>query len=355
MKNNDKLQQKMSWIYLGNLIFFFAPLFFVTFTPWQWLVMGGGLSAFLYCYFWAYRCTLEQMALPIIGIVVVASALTPINPGTISMFAYAGFFIGFAYSLRRYLTLMVALVALIFALNHLFTVAWTEFLTFGIPIILGVSALGWVEQARLKQRLAQQQSEDEIKQLAAMVERERIARDLHDILGHTLSSIVLKANLANKLLGHNQVEGAQQQLQELSDIARAALSQVRHSVSGYKHLGLTAEVAKLFNLLRDAGFSSELVGEVPSLQPRQETTLILVLTELVTNVIRHSKGDVCQLHFSRSNKEFQIRFNDNGQISSINEGNGVTGMRERLAAIGGQLVLTQQNGFCATITLTLQE
>jgi two-component system sensor histidine kinase DesK len=64
---------------------------------------------------------------------------------------------------------------------------------------------------------------------------------------------------------------------------------------------------------------------------------------------------VCQLHFSCSNKEFQIRFNDNGQISSINEGNGVTGMRERLAAIGGQLVLTQQNGFCATITLTLQE
>ncbi len=345
----------MSWVYLINLIFYFIPLFTVRFALWQYVSMAAALLLFLACYFWAHRSSHHNMHWPILGIVLIAALITPINPGSVSMFAFASFFIGFAYSLRRYLLLMTLLLGLLVLLDQMLTIPWHMFLIMGMPVVLAVSLLGRAEQAKQRHYLATQQSEDEIKQLAAMVERERIGRDLHDILGHTLSSVILKADLATKLLAHQQTEAAQQQLAELSQIARDALSQVRQSVSGYKHQGLTAEVAKLLGRLRDAGFQVELTGEIPQLNSRMETTLILALTELVTNVMRHSKGDCCQLQFLQQDNNLHICLSDNGKAAEITEGNGITGLRERLAAIGATLALHQQNGVAATIQLPLQE
>uniref|UniRef100_A0A486XLY7 Sensor histidine kinase n=1 Tax=Rheinheimera sp. BAL341 TaxID=1708203 RepID=A0A486XLY7_9GAMM len=355
MTSYDRLESKLSWVYLINLIFYFIPLFTVRFELWQYISMAAALLLFLLCYFWAYRCSRSDMHWPIAGIVLVASLITPVNPGSISMFAYAGFFIGYAYPLRRFLLLMTLLVALLVLLEQTLTIHWNLFLIMGVPIVLAVSLLGRAEQAKHKHRLAEQQSEDEIKQLATMVERERIARDLHDILGHTLSSIILKADLAEKLLTRQHTDAAQQQLSELSQIARDALAQVRQSVSGYKHQGLTAETTKLLSRLRDAGFQAVLKGEIPQLDTRRETALILALTELVTNVIRHSKGDSCSLSFVQQGDEFIICLSDNGQTSEIKEGNGISGLRERLAAIGATLTLQQQDGLTARIQLPRPE
>ncbi|MDP5138711.1 histidine kinase [Rheinheimera baltica] len=351
----DKLESKLSWIYLINLVFYFIPLFVMRFAIWEYLSMAAALMLFLLCYFWAYRCQSNELHWPIAGIVLVASLITPVNSGSIAMFAYAGFFIGFAYSLTRYLLLMALMFALLVVLDISLNIEWQLFLIMGLPIVLGVSLLGRAEQAKLRHRIAGRQSEDEIKQLATMVERERIGRDLHDILGHTLSSIILKADLAEKLLARQHTDAAQQQLYELSQIARDALSQVRQSVSGYKHSGLTAEVAKLLNRLRDAGFQAELQGEVPQLDSRRETALILALTELVTNVMRHSKGEHCQLTFVTQHNSLEICINDNGRCETIIEGNGLRGLRERLAAIGGSLTTQHINGFSAAIQLPLQE
>ncbi|NRQ41762.1 sensor histidine kinase [Rheinheimera sp. YQF-2] len=351
----DRLESKLSWVYLINLIFYIIPLFTVRFTLWQYLSMAAALLLFLFCYFWAYRCSRRDMHWPIAGIIVVATLITPVNPGSISMFAYAGFFIGFAYPLRRFLLLMALLITLLVTLDLTLTIHWNLFLIMGVPIVLAVSLLGRAEQAKHKHRLAELQSEDEIKQLATMVERERIARDLHDILGHTLSSIILKADLAEKLLARQHTDAAQQQLSELSQIARDALSQVRQSVSGYKHQGLAAEITKLLSRLRDAGFQAVLKGDIPQLDARRETALILALTELVTNVIRHSKGDSCSLSFLQQGNEFSICLNDNGQAIEIKEGNGIAGLRERLAAIGASLALQQHDGVTARIQLPLQD
>jgi len=355
MTANDHLQKKLSWIYLFNLVFFFIPLFTVRYSWWQYVVMGIALAAFLGCYFWAYHCNRKQMVKPTIGIVLVAVLITPINPGSIAMFSYAGFFIGYANSLIRYVLQIAGLMLLLIGLNFTITIHWPHFLHIGLPIVLGVSFLGWVEQQNMLRRLSQQQSADEIKQLATMVERERIGRDLHDILGHTLSSIILKADLAEKLLSRQQSAAAQQQLTELSQIARDALSQVRQSVSGYTHQGLTTETGKLLGRLRDAGFQATLTGNIPILDSRRETAIILALTELVTNVMRHSKGDSCQLSFQQQGADLLICLSDNGCSSEMKEGNGITGLRERLAAIGAKLSLQQQQGVSATIQLSLQE
>ncbi|MBZ9613216.1 sensor histidine kinase [Rheinheimera maricola] len=351
----DKLESKLSWVYLINLIFYIIPLFTVRFVLWQYVSMAMALLLFLLCYFWAYRCSRNDMHWPIAGIVLVATLITPVNPGSVAMFAYAGFFIGYAYSLRHFLWLMAALVAVLLLLELTLTIPWRLFLYMGVPIVLGVSFLGRAEQAKQRHRAAELQSEDEIKQLATMVERERIARDLHDILGHTLSSIILKADLAEKLLARQQADAAQQQLTELSQIARDALGQVRQSVSGYKHQGLSVAVTKLLSRLRDAGFQAVLKGEIPQLDARRETALILALTELVTNVIRHSKGDSCSLSFLQQGSEFSICLSDNGQSVAITEGNGISGLRERLAAIGASLTLQQQHGVSALIQLPQQE
>lgn len=352
---NLRLEQKMSWVYLINLVLFLAPLLFVPYQLWHYAAMLVALLAFLWCYFKAYRSISTQMHWPVLGIVLIATAIAPINPGAISFFAFAAFFIGFAYALRRYLLLMTGLCAIVIALDLSELILWPYFLLFGLPAILGVSLLGRVEQQRQLRLRHEQQSQDEIKQLATMVERERIGRDLHDILGHTLSSIILKADLAEKLLARQQTAAAQQQLTELSTIARNALSQVRQSVSGFKHQGLIAEVAKLLSRLRDAGFQVELNGEIPQLDSRRETTLILALTELVTNIMRHSQGDSCQLRFMSSDQLVQLELTDNGKATEFKEGNGLTGLRERLSAIGAHLTVQQDQGFTATIALPLTE
>lgn len=352
---NLRLEQKMSWVYLLNLMIFLAPLLFVPFPLWHYAAMAVALISFLYCYFAAYRQKSSQMLWPVLGIVVIATLIAPINPGAISMFSFAGFFIGFACKLRLYLLLMAALCAILITLDVTGLILWPYFLLLGLPVVIGVSLLGRVEQQRQLRLRQEQQSHDEIKQLGAMVERERIGRDLHDILGHTLSSIILKADLTEKLLARQQAEAAQQQLTELSAIARDALSQVRQSVSGFKHQGLTAEVAKLLSRLRDAGFQVELSGEIPQLDSRRETTVILALTELVTNIMRHSQGDSCYLSFITSDQHVQLVLADNGKVTAWQEGNGITGLRERLSAIGACLTLQQDQGFSAIIDLPLQE
>jgi len=351
----DKLRQKMSWVYLINLIFYLIPLITVRFATWQYLSMAAALLLFILCYFWAYRCRSRDMHWPIIGMTTVAVLITPVNPGSISMFAYAGFFIAFAYPFKRYLLLIAAMVSLLLLLNWQLDIKWPYFITMGVPIVIAVSLFGRIERARLRQQVAEQQSADEIKQLAAMVERERIARDLHDILGHTLSSIALKADLAQKLLARNNAADATTQLNELSQIARDALSQVRQSVSGFKHQGLTAEVGKLLARLRDAGFAAELIGEIPSLTTRQESAIILALTELVTNVIRHSRGAHCTLQFTKQADSWQICLSDDGNVDALREGNGLSGLRERLAALGGSLAIAYQQGVQACISVPVKE
>ena len=355
MRSALEFEQRTSWVHLVHLIFFFFPLFFVRFSPLHYGLMALALASFLYCYFWAYRSGPNNIHWPLTGIVLTAILITPINPGALSLFIYASFFVAFAYPMRLFLLCLAGLVAIMLALDTVFTLHWELFLPMGIPLVLAVGLIGRYERLRQQKVIQDHQSTDEIKQLAAMVERERIARDLHDILGHTLSSIILKADLAEKLLVHQKTDEAQQQLGELSQVARDALSQVRQSVSGYKHQGLNIEVSKLLGRLRDAGFQAELKGDLPELNSRQETAVILALTELVTNVIRHSRGDYCQLQWSQQADQLIICLTDNGPCKEVYEGNGITGLRERLAAVGGALSLSASDGVSACIQLPLTE
>lgn len=352
-----QLPANRGWLYLANLAFFFLPWLAMRFSYLQYALMSVGLALFVWCYFRAYQRPAHQMALPVAAMLLIAIVLTPLNPGVVSLFSYVSFFIGFALPRSQALLGIASLVLLQLLLDWALALPWRDFLFFAIPAIMMVGGLGMLEQRTQRLQWQQQQSTDEIKQLAAMVERERIARDLHDILGHSLSSIALKADLAGKLLAKQQLTQAAQQLDELSQIARDSLSQVRHSVSGYKHKGLTATVSDLLARLRDAGFQAELTGQIPQLDPRRETALVLILTELVTNVIRHSRGQHCQLRFVQQQQQLFVEVEDDGKLSAegaaFQAGNGLQGIQERLAALGGQCHTDLKRGFCQRISLPL--
>ncbi|MBU0913448.1 MAG: sensor histidine kinase [Gammaproteobacteria bacterium] len=332
-----ELEKRLSWVYLINLIFYIAPFFYINYSLEQYFWMTLALLAFVGCYYRIYRCHTTQMWLPILLMTAIASAITPLNYGSISMFAYVSFFIGFAYSFRQFLAGAAALIAVLLLLDHFFVKGAPYFLLYGSALVLAIGVFGVLDRARRASLLKEQRSAEEIKQLATIVERERIARDLHDIMGHSLSGIVLKADLADKLLQQQQYQAASQQLQELAFIARESLSQVRQTVSGYKHKGLAGEVQALSSKLRDAGFGVDVQGQIPALSAREETAVVLILTELVTNVLKHSNGNEVQIRFSETTQGYQLMVSDNGNTKELRQGNGLTGIQERLAALNSQL------------------
>ncbi|WP_233078939.1 sensor histidine kinase [Rheinheimera soli] len=332
-----ELEKRLSWVYLVNLVFYIAPFFYINYNLIQYFWMTLALAAFIGCYYWIGRSHTTEMLLPIVLMALIASAITPLNYGSISMFAYVSFFIGFAYNFRQFLAGVVVLVAVLALLDHFFIKGAPYFLLYGSALVCAIGVLGVLDRIRRLTMLKEQRSAEEIKQLATMVERERIARDLHDIMGHSLSGIVLKADLADKLVQQQQYQAASQQLQELAFIARESLSQVRQTVSGYKHKGLTGEVQSLSSKLREAGFAVEVQGEVPVLSAREETAVVLILTELVTNVLKHSNGDEVQIRFSETEQGNQLMVSDNGKVSELAQGNGLTGIQERLAALNSTL------------------
>ena len=135
-----------------------------------------------------------------------------------------------------------------------------------------------VKRANARLRMAQ----EEVERLAKTAERERIARDLHDVLGHTLSLITLKSELAGKLVGRDP-ERAGREIREVERISREALREVRTAVAGYRSEGLQAEMGRARLALESAGVRLEYFAAAGGAGPRAETVLALAMREAVTN------------------------------------------------------------------------
>jgi len=344
-----------SWIWLIFSLYYFVPLFYTPFDAIGHTLLTGVYFIFIAIYLWASTLNRTQVWMPVLAIVALASAITPFTPGSSTFFGYVGFLIGFCYSTRTYLTLLAAIVTGIVALQYRYTYPIPFFAFPAISGLVTISLWGYIEKMRYEARLHWLQSRQEIEQLAVIAERERIARDLHDILGHTLSSIALKAELAEKLLRQDKQDQVKQHLHELHHIARNSLSLVRQTVSGYKHRGLSGEVMELCDKLRQRGFMVELNGEIPQLSARAETAMILALTELTTNVLRHSKGNLCQIEFSRRDNQLIVSMRDNGQVEKLEPGNGLKGIQERLQALAGDLQARIHRGCEFVISLPARE
>lgn len=319
-------------------LYYFMPLFFIEYSTIQLVLFFTAYGIFIACYLSIcrnlYRPTVHWL---IAGVVLLATVTSFLTSSVDSFFSYAALFMGMVYPLRLFIPLMAAMLALILALGFWHDYSF-PFLTVTGPFSsLAMSLIGLSVRLNMQSQRREQRSREEIQQLAMIAERERIARDLHDILGHSLSSIALKAELAEKLIGQNKAQESRTHLSDLNQIARESLQLVRQTVSGYKHRGLTGEVMELCERLRQNNFSVTLEGKVPALNSKAETTLILALTELITNVMRHSRGTECRLEFECDQERLNISVTDNGSNATIHLGNGLKGIQERIAAFNGNL------------------
>jgi two-component system sensor histidine kinase DesK len=201
---------------------------------------------------------------------------------------------------------------------------------------LGISAVYTAythqQQAHLRRSTA------EIMRLATMAERERIGRDLHDLLGHTLSVVALKSELARKLIDRD-LDAARTEIQEVERVARDALSQVRNAVSGIRCTALTAELIAATALLEAQGVRVKCETEHVKLPRDRETALALSLREATTNIRRHAAASGVTIRLRQEPAQVVMEVLDNGRGGRIVPGNGLSGMRERLGNVGGTLAL----------------
>ena len=179
----------------------------------------------------------------------------------------------------------------------------------------------------------------ELAQLAVVRERMRIARDLHDLLGYSLSAITLKAELTRRLVDDNPGR-ARDELAELLDIARQALADVRLVASGYRDMSLAKEAASVTSLLTTAGIATQVTVDCGALDERIDTVLATVLREAVTNILRHSTAQNCSVEASERDCVVRLRVTNDGLPpvpASHREGGGLENLAWRMEAVGGEL------------------
>jgi len=170
----------------------------------------------------------------------------------------------------------------------------------------------------------------ELARLAAENERIRIARDLHDLLGHSLTSITVKAGLAGRL-GPADHERAFQEIAEVEALARRSLADVRAAVTNYRDVTLAGELATGRELLRAAGIAADLPRAVDVVDPAHQELFGWAVREGLTNIVRHAHASSCTVRLSPSCVEIV----DDGEGLAAPPGNGLSGLRERVAAAGG--------------------
>lgn len=213
---------------------------------------------------------------------------------------------------------------------------WVPLMAMIIGVCINVAAIAQEKEAELRL------SQEEVRRLATTAERERIGRDLHDLLGHTLSLITLKLELAGKLHDRNDPR-ARLEIAEAEAVAREALAQVRTAVTGIRSSDLAGELAAARLLLECQGVLLQ-YSVPPALPPQVERGLALVLREAVTNIARHARATRADVGFRQEGRTLCMDISDDGHGAAVVEGNGMAGMRERVGALHGALSVASLRG-----------
>ena len=341
------------YIWMGYSVFFFIdPILRHELRYWLICCALYAIFVAIYVGYMNARSTRTRHFL-LAGFYVLGLVSIPINSGSSGFFVYSAAFLPFVVaSTSTVVAIMIAqslgvvVEAVLLHLNPITMLATVFFVA-----IVGTGNFFIAQQKRSNYKLSR--AHDEIEQLAALAERERIARDLHDVLGHTLSVIVLKAELAGRLVERDSQRAAQ----EISDVertARTALTEVREAIGGYRSRGLAAEMELARNTLQAAGVALACESTLPKLTAAEETVLCLAVREAVTNIVRHAHATHCRMHFATTDDRFHsLLVEDDGSHPVTQEGNGLRGMRERVQALGGRFSISSERGTALLVELPI--
>jgi two-component system, NarL family, sensor histidine kinase DesK len=225
-------------------------------------------------------------------------------------------------------TLLAALAALGFTWAIGQEIGWDEVFATG-ALGLGIMAVFALVRGNSELREAR----EELARMAVTTERERMARDLHDVLGHSLTTITVKAGLARRLLESGAADRAADEVADVERLGRQALADVRSTVSANRVTSLAQELAGAREALRAAEITADLPRAVDDVPAERQQAFAHVVREGVTNVIRHSGASTCAVRLTPDSVEVV----DDGVGGAAPPGNGIAGLGERLAAVGGRV------------------
>ena len=354
----------LAGIWLVYVLFIFLEPYLSGAPVWEWLFAAATICVFIPMYFGAFsyaerdtrRAVFFMVASGVLGLLIV-----PMNVGGSTYVIFSSAVAGFVFVRRRHTILYVsgasvALLAVMLLTRDPFQ-PWMSFQPI-LVLMVGIGNIVAAEDRRRSEKL--RRANENVEEMAKLAERERIARDLHDVLGHTLSVIALKSELASKL---STIDFARaiEEIRDVERVSREALSEVRAAVEGYRGQGLRGELRSAAQTLGAAGVRLDTdVAPVP-LPAKQETVLALAVREAITNVVRHANATMCRISLTQDGSQVVLRIEDDGVGGVPREGNGLTGMRERVAAIGGTLnvdgrvggvrLQPDRGGFALTVTV----
>lgn len=219
---------------------------------------------------------------------------------------------------------------------------------------LTVSLAMWVYTRMWRMSWQLQLAKEEVEALAAANERLRISRDLHDVMGHNLSAIALRAELAAHKAGLDAASAADE-MRQVAEIARRAIADVRQVITGYRDITLAGEWANGAKLLESSGIQCHQSGVTRELPSSLDRTLGFVVREALTNVLRHSRATQCDVLVEALDDAVVLRVDDNGMgaPSPSPIGHGLAGLRERISNLGGSVEWSAPDarGFRLTVRL----
>lgn len=268
----------------------------------------------------------------ILGFAALASP-SPVGAGGILVFAFI--MAGACFPWRTALLVLVGLTVLQAAAQIV------RFEDFGMQvssllnsILVGGVGIGarllWVAYSELSD------AREEIARLAVSEERLRFARDVHDLLGQSLATIVLKSELIERGLPPSSDESLRHEVDDVAMVARKSLSDLREAVAGYRRPTLPAEISSARAALRSAGIAFTVDDRLGAVPEQQDSVLAWCLREAVTNVVKHSSATRCSVSLSRDDGLARLAVEDDGRgATSLDGGSGLAGMRERIQQAGG--------------------
>lgn len=314
----------------------------------SWLL----LAVFLWSYHQTYSATPRMRRVHVAVQAMVGLALLPWNPGAVVFFIFAAAAAGMLEP-DRAARIAIAAVLLLgtgwaaLVDGQAFTIAAAAI----TPPLIGAATLYQERERRASAALRAATAQNAA--LAATAERERIARDLHDALGHTLSLVVLKAQVARRLAtprpnsepqpgavpaSDERAARLANELEELEVAARGALAEVRQAVRGYRAT-LDDALRAARTLLEAAGTTVTVDVALREPDPPRDALLAAVIRELATNVARHAAARTCEIRVREDAAHTTLTVRDDGRGGATLESHGLRGVAERLAAVGGHLRL----------------
>jgi two-component system sensor histidine kinase DesK len=349
------------WVWAGIWLFYLAQpaiaAWHLTVT-WHRAVVLAALAVFAVIFIGGFavarkslRAGLAFGRVPAVSILVTSAALVGVITAALgqdglSLFVYVGVMAVYVLPGREGPLTVLGLILLTLALQRTVPGWHVDFGTV-FSIFLGSLAMWGV--VRLVQRNGElAAAREEITRLAVEEERNRFARDLHDILGHSLTVVAVKAELAGRLVRLDPAR-AEAEITDVEQLSRQALADVRSAVAGFREVTLAGELANARSALGAAGIDADLPVAIDEVPAARRELFGWVVREGVTNVVRHSGASRCRVHIGPSIVE--IVDDGTGNAGSLNGGHGLRGLRERAEAVGGTLSVwrSPEGGFALTV------